>query len=326
MSSDNSSEFKILVASDIHLGYNERHPIRGNDSFEAFEEILKAANTNDVDFILLAGDLFHINKPSLLTIRKTFALIRKYCFGEPKNSFNIKNFKAANVFDQNLKVRYPIFTIHGNHDDPIGVHQISSVDVLNSSGFVNYFGKRSNVEEVLLKPIFMNKGDTNLALYGLGSMHEERLHHLIESNKFNYLTPKGDLMKYFKILLVHQNRIPRPGTKYLNPKDLGDLPDLVIWGHEHNCVDETKEESLKFFILQPGSTVATSLCEAEAGEKYYFILNVVHKPNKAKPVFRCDKYKCKTVRPFLFHSINVDEILLKVKVAEQQTYLINYCV
>ena len=32
--------FKILVSSDNHLGFKENHSIRGNDSFQAFDEIL----------------------------------------------------------------------------------------------------------------------------------------------------------------------------------------------------------------------------------------------------------------------------------------------
>ena len=33
--------FKILVATDNHLGYKEKDRIRGMDSFNAFEEVLK---------------------------------------------------------------------------------------------------------------------------------------------------------------------------------------------------------------------------------------------------------------------------------------------
>ncbi len=34
-----------------------------------------------------------------------------------------------------------MFTIHGNHDDPAGVDNLSAVDFLSSAGLVNYFGK-----------------------------------------------------------------------------------------------------------------------------------------------------------------------------------------
>lgn len=45
---DAKDTFKILVTSDNHLGYLERDSIRGNDSFLAFEEVLKIASENKV--------------------------------------------------------------------------------------------------------------------------------------------------------------------------------------------------------------------------------------------------------------------------------------
>ena len=56
--------FKIMIATDTHLGYKERDAVRGEDSFTAFEEVLKKAKELEVDFILHGGDLFHDNKPS----------------------------------------------------------------------------------------------------------------------------------------------------------------------------------------------------------------------------------------------------------------------
>ena len=35
----------------------------------------------------------------------------------------------------------PVFTIHGNHDDPAGGDNLSAVDLVSSCGLVNYFGK-----------------------------------------------------------------------------------------------------------------------------------------------------------------------------------------
>jgi len=40
--------FKILVATDNHLGYLEKDPVRGDDSFNAFEEILQQAVKSEV--------------------------------------------------------------------------------------------------------------------------------------------------------------------------------------------------------------------------------------------------------------------------------------
>ena len=61
--------FTIMVATDSHLGYCDRDAVRGTDSFAAFEEVLRLANDRGADFLLLAGDLFHDNKPSRRTRR-----------------------------------------------------------------------------------------------------------------------------------------------------------------------------------------------------------------------------------------------------------------
>lgn len=47
-SRDDEDTFKILIATDIHLGYLEKDAIRGNDSYNTLNEILKCAKTNQV--------------------------------------------------------------------------------------------------------------------------------------------------------------------------------------------------------------------------------------------------------------------------------------
>jgi double-strand break repair protein MRE11 len=61
---DKASILRIMISTDIHLGYNELDPIRGNDSFNTFEEVLSLSKKNGSDFLLLGGDLFHENRPS----------------------------------------------------------------------------------------------------------------------------------------------------------------------------------------------------------------------------------------------------------------------
>jgi double-strand break repair protein MRE11 len=39
---------KIMLATDNHIGYNERDPIRGQDSINTFKEILDLARKHDV--------------------------------------------------------------------------------------------------------------------------------------------------------------------------------------------------------------------------------------------------------------------------------------
>ena len=44
------STLRIMVSTDNHLGYAERDPIRGDDSFAAFEEVLLLAKRHNVSY------------------------------------------------------------------------------------------------------------------------------------------------------------------------------------------------------------------------------------------------------------------------------------
>lgn len=71
---DAENVIRIMVATDNHLGYGEKDAIRGEDSFTAFEEILELAVSEDVDMILLGGDLFHDAVPSQNSIYKCVSI------------------------------------------------------------------------------------------------------------------------------------------------------------------------------------------------------------------------------------------------------------
>ncbi|KAF2982456.1 hypothetical protein EK904_014910 [Melospiza melodia maxima] len=65
---DDEDTFKILVATDIHLGYLEKDPVRGNDTFVTFNEILDHAQKNEadslcaLDILSCAGLLNHFGR------------------------------------------------------------------------------------------------------------------------------------------------------------------------------------------------------------------------------------------------------------------------
>ena len=73
---------RILISTDNHVGYNERDPVRGNDSWQTFDEIMQLAKTEDVDMVLLAGDLFHENKPSRQAMYQVMRSLRENCYGD----------------------------------------------------------------------------------------------------------------------------------------------------------------------------------------------------------------------------------------------------
>lgn len=50
----------------------------GKDSFVTFAEILEHAKQNEVDFILLGGDLFHDTNPSKETLQRYVFFFSQY--------------------------------------------------------------------------------------------------------------------------------------------------------------------------------------------------------------------------------------------------------
>ncbi|CAE6451466.1 unnamed protein product [Rhizoctonia solani] len=216
---------KIMLATDNHIGYNERDPIRGQDAINTFKEILELARKHDVDFILLAGDLFHENRPSRDCLYRTMALLREYSLCDKPIQIELLSspdegkadgfsFPAINYEDSNLNVGIPVFSIHGNHDDPQGAGPdgaLCALDVLSVAGLINYIGKSDLSASddpnagIQIRPVLLRKGATQLALYGVGNVKDQRMHFELRSNRVKMFMPK-DKDDWFNILLVHQNR------------------------------------------------------------------------------------------------------------------------
>lgn len=94
---------KIAHIADPHLGYRAYNRItsqglnrREADVFQAFRQALAKVVEIDPDVILIAGDMFHVVRPSNLTIQQTF---REFAA--------LRNKTAA-----------PVVIIGGNHDSP----------------------------------------------------------------------------------------------------------------------------------------------------------------------------------------------------------------
>lgn len=219
---------RIIVSSDNHLGFNEKDTIRGDDSFASFEEMLYKSRQEKADLVLLAGDLFHENKPSRRTLFIAMEIFRKYCLGPDPIYTEILNDQteifrsnrgAVNYEDPYLSVSLPIYAIHGNHDDPSreggNGEALAALDLLSVNNIVNYFGKTEKVDDIELTPILMRKRNTYIAIYGLGAIRDERLNRMWNMKKVKFVRPtkEQDGEKFFNILILHQNRDYGRGKK-----------------------------------------------------------------------------------------------------------------
>lgn len=61
-----------------------------------FEEVFQIAQEQNVDFVLLGGDLFHDNKPSRMTLVKAMDVLARYCLNDRPVSFEILSDETEN--------------------------------------------------------------------------------------------------------------------------------------------------------------------------------------------------------------------------------------
>ncbi|KAJ9602672.1 meiotic recombination [Cladophialophora chaetospira] len=297
----------ILVATDNHVGAHERNPTRGDDSWKTFHEIMCMAKARDVDMVLLAGDLFHENKPSRKSMYNVMRSIRLNCLGDKPCELEMlsdesehfdSTFDHVNYEDANINVGIPIFTIHGNHDDPTGDGSYSALDILAVSGLVNYYGKVNQSDKIVVKPVLIQKGRTKLALYGLSNVRDERLHRTFRDQNVKFHRPSTQMDDWYNLICLHQNHHAYTDTSYLPENFLPDFLDLVIWGHEHECdIEPRVNPEMNFKVMQPGSSIATSLIPGEAVPKHVAILTINGREMQCEPI------RLKTVRPYVYKDI-----------------------
>ena len=203
---------------------------------------------------------------------------------------------------------------------------LSALDLLAVSNLVNYFGRQDQVDNVQVSPVLLQKGTTKVALYGMGSMRDERLNRMWQGKKVRFLRPESggddrharrrneedhddlesplDPIDWFNIFTLHQNRDLGRGSKNcVHESMIPEWMDLVVWGHEHECLI-TPSESLvgTFRITQPGSSVATSLTAGEARRKHVGILDVRGQQ------FRLRALPLVSVRSFALGEVNLGEL------------------
>ncbi|KAL6521129.1 meiotic recombination [Orobanche gracilis] len=248
---DKSNMLRVLVATNCHIGYMEKDEIRRHNSFQAFEEICTIAEQKQVDFILLGGDLFHENKPSRSTLVKAVEILRRHCLNDRPVQFQVvsdqtvnfaNTFGHVNYEDPHFNVGLPVFSIHGNHDDPAGVDNLSAVDILSACNLLStILGKWFLKVLVLGRSLFTLFGSTSVALYGLGNIRDERLNRMFQTpHAVQWMRPEAqegcEVSDWFNILVLHQNRVKTNPKNAINEHFLPRFMDFIVWGHEHECL------------------------------------------------------------------------------------------
>ncbi|KAG9537182.1 DNA repair exonuclease, partial [Aureobasidium melanogenum] len=157
-------------------------------------------------------------------------------------------------------------------------------------------------DNIIIKPVLLQKGRTKLALYGMSNVRDERMFRTFRDQKVKFYQPGTQTGDWFNLMSVHQNHHAYTETGYLPENFLPSFMDLIIWGHEHEClINPRYNPEQTFHVMQPGSSVATSLMPGEAVPKHVAILSITGKE------FKCEPIRLKTVRPFVMREIALQD-------------------
>ncbi|MFX0074119.1 MAG: exonuclease SbcCD subunit D [Candidatus Hermodarchaeota archaeon] len=252
---------KFMHVADLHLGKSQYSlKTRYEDYFRAFESLLNKAIEQEVDFILICGDLIDSEKgvsPSML--RKIITSIQSF------------NTQSQKILDREI----PLICIEGNHETPFfsdhtWLNLLADLDLVillsgiydnNAISFPEYSITNHSGGKIKIK---------TCNIYGVsyfGSSTPELfplLANAIEKKEAEF----NILMMHFGISGYDQRKAGIELTSSL--KNLKNSVDYLALGHFHNQYMEPKQDP---WIFNPGSLEANDI-EEVSSERGIFLVEI----------------------------------------------------
>ena len=130
--------------SDIHLGFQKHESLQKVEQ-QVFEKCLDECIARKVDFILIPGDLFHVNIPEMRVQKFAFAKFRQ-------------------VHDAGI----PIYVVYGSHDfSPVSN---SVIDLLAEVGYITKVTRATSHEDSTISLEFLVDEKTGAKITGLSGL------------------------------------------------------------------------------------------------------------------------------------------------------------
>ena len=253
---------RFMHAADIHLGYQQYHSrARFDDFSRVFLTLVEQALTRQVDFLLLAGDLFEKRTVDPLAMRVAVEGLRML-----------------------RDAKIPVIAVEGNHEKAHYRDQYSWVDFLDGLGYLHLLNPRFEQGHALLEP-YGDEGGAYIDL-PLGQAQGEPGSVRVYGLKY-YGASTGKVFRLFadalaetdhagvdfSIVVAHaglEGQIPRySGT--LTHNDLAPLReriDYLALGHIH------KPYTVEDWIYNPGSPETRSMDEVAWPERGCYLVEI----------------------------------------------------
>jgi exonuclease SbcD len=275
---------RFMHVADIHLGYQQYgSKERFNDFSRAFLHIIQQAIDRDIDFLLVAGDLFEKRTVDPLAMRVAVEGLRR--LGE-------------------AGIR--VIAVEGNHEKAHYRDQYSWLDFLDGLGYLHLLNPRFEKGRAALEP-YGEEGGAYLDLPGGVRIYGLKYYGASTGKVFGLFAEAlakindGDVQ--FTILMAHaglEGQLPRySGT--LTHNDLAPLSehiDYLALGHIH------KPYAVDGWIYNPGSAETWSIEEVAWPERGFFLVDIQPggKPNHQAHLLTTPR------RPFHRFRLEVDAL------------------
>ena len=220
--------------ADVHLGFQKGAELQRIER-EAFEEAVDACISSRVDFVLVSGDLFHVNIPEMRVQRYAFAKFREL--------------HGAGI---------PAYAVYGSHDfSPVSN---SVIDLLEETGYITKMSAGTvpaggeageGGGDGLIRPGFVTDPGTGARIAGLSGLKASRDTGYYRRLDRAYLESEPG----FKIFMFHgalSEMVHAEGGDHM-PESL--LPagfDYYAGGHMHRYAERRSQRH----IVYPGTPFA----------------------------------------------------------------------
>ncbi len=261
--------------ADCHLGAFGRKPELREYNIKAFEDAIEKCIERQVDFIIIAGDLFHNPLPDMDIVNRTVKLLMKV---------------------KNAGIR--TYAVYGSHD--YNLARASLIDVLESAelfkNVVNYLESENRLTTV--------KDKTGVSITGLSGRKNRLEKGYYEQIEFD--TPDGDSIFVFHSPIAEMKPVDIPDKNVVPISSLPDGYDYYAGGHIHRPLEDLKDGKPVIFS---GTTFGSSYTDLEREEKRGFYMVEDWRPEYV-PVDVCSMVKV-LVDAEGFTASEVEEMLIE---------------
>lgn len=139
---------RFAHVSDIHLGFQKHEPLQRIER-KVFEDVIDQCIARKVDFVLIPGDMFHVNIPEMRVQRFAFAGFRRL-----------------------HEAQIPAYVVYGSHDfSPVSN---SVIDLLEETGYIVKAVRADHNADGTIRLDFVTDPGTGAKIVGLSGLKAGR--------------------------------------------------------------------------------------------------------------------------------------------------------